>query len=134
MAVLVDTSVWSLLFRKNGPAPEPQVTELQRLLRGDDLVATTGVIAQELFYGLGASADAERVARAFRALRYLAPTLDQHIAAARLRRDLRTTGIQVSSADALIAHLAATHDLTLLTTDQDFTHVAAHVPLRLWTP
>jgi len=134
MAVLVDTCVWSLLFRKHGPAPVPQVTELQRLLRGDDLVVTTGVIAQELFFGLGASAAAERIAHAFRALRYLAPTLDEHIAAARLRHDLRATGIQASSADALIAHLTITHDLTLLTTDKDFTHVAAHVPLRLWTP
>jgi predicted nucleic acid-binding protein len=40
--------------------------------------------------------------------------------------------VQLSSIDALIAQLAITHDLALLTTDQDFVHAARHIPLRVW--
>ena len=132
MTVLVDTCVWSLLFRKHGPARDPEVGALRDFLSGTELVATTGTIVQELFYGLGPTSIADAVARSLRALAYIAPTLDDHIAAAALRRRLRGSGVQVGSADALIAHLAVEHDLTLLTTDNDFVHVARQVPLRLW--
>ncbi len=131
--VMVDTSVWSLLFRRNGPASEPEVEALQRFLGGDDQVAVSGVIAQELFYGLASSRDADAVAEVFAALHFVAATLDDHIAAARLQRSLRERGVQLAGADALIVQLAIAHDLTLLTTDSDFTHAARHVPLRLWT-
>lgn len=134
MTVLTDTSVWSLLFRKSGPARLPEVEALQRFLRGDAQVAITGVIAQELFYGLASSKAADAIAHTFGSLRYFAPSLDEHIAAAKLQRTLRTAGVQVSSEDALIAQLAIAHDMTLLTTDRDFVHAARHVPLRLWTP
>jgi predicted nucleic acid-binding protein len=130
--VLVDTSVWSLLFRKSGPAAQPEVAALQRFLGGEELVAITGVIAQELFYGLALSSASDSIARTLGALSYLAPTLDEHVAAAKLQRTLRDAGVQVSGADALIAQLAMARDLTLLTTDRDFSHAARHVPLRLW--
>ncbi len=132
MTVLVDTSVWSLLFRKGGPASLPEVDALRRLLGGGDRVATTGVIVQELLFGLGAGKALEAVETRLRALLYLAPTLDDHAAAARLGRALRSSGIQLSGVDALIAHLCISRDATLLSTDQDFIHAARKVPLRLW--
>ena len=130
--VLVDTSVWSLLFRKGGPAAGPEVEALKRFLGGEELVAISGVIAQELFYGLASTKAADAIARTFAALRYLAPTLDEHIAAAKLQRALRSASVQVGGADALIAQLAISRDLTLLTTDLDFSHAAQHAPLRVW--
>jgi hypothetical protein len=30
--------------------------------------------------------------------------------------------------------LCGRHDLTLLSTDQDFVHAARHVPFKLWRP
>jgi len=42
--------------------------------------------------------------------------------------------VQIGTIDALIAQLAIRHDVTLLTTDQDFAHAARHSPLRLWRP
>lgn len=132
MTVLVDTSVWSLLYRKGGPAGVPEVDALMRLLGGEDRVATTGVIVQELLFGLAAGKASDAVETTLRALLYLAPTLDDHAAAARLGRALRSSGIQLSSADVLIAHLCISRDVTLLSTDQDFVHAARKVPLRLW--
>jgi predicted nucleic acid-binding protein len=34
--------------------------------------------------------------------------------------------------DALIAQICIRNRLTLLTTDQDFTHAARHCPLAVW--
>ena len=48
MNVLVDTSVWSLLFRKTGPADHPGVRKLVKLLEAEGDVALTGVILQEI--------------------------------------------------------------------------------------
>jgi predicted nucleic acid-binding protein len=35
--------------------------------------------------------------------------------------------------DALLAQLCIRHEPTMLTTDEDFTRIAAQYPLRLWT-
>jgi predicted nucleic acid-binding protein len=42
--------------------------------------------------------------------------------------------VQVGTIDALLAQLCLRHDLTLLTTDRDFHHIARLVPLPVWSP
>jgi predicted nucleic acid-binding protein len=37
-----------------------------------------------------------------------------------------------SAVDALLAQLCIRHDLTMLSTDQDFERVAGQYPLRIW--
>lgn len=133
MTVLVDTSVWSLALRRRRPPDDPHVRELRRVLL-TERVATTGIIVQELLYGVTSSSAQEQIHRQFASLDYVTPSYDDHVAAARLHYRLRSAGVQVSSADALIAHLAIARDLILLTTDQDFYHAAPHVPLHVWAP
>lgn len=41
---------------------------------------------------------------------------------------------KVGTIDALLIQLCDRHQLTLLSTDQDFVHAVAHVPFRLWRP
>ncbi len=41
--------------------------------------------------------------------------------------------IQVGTIDALLAQLCIRHELTMLTTDADFTHMEA-LPLQVWRP
>lgn len=134
MLVLVDTSAWSLLLRRDSPPQTPQIAVLRRLLEDGDRVATTGVIVQELLHGFPSPAAQEAIATTFRALEYLTPTLDDHIAAAGLRNTLRANGIQLGAIDALIAHLAISRNAVLLTTDADFSHAARHSRLRVWEP
>jgi hypothetical protein len=40
--------------------------------------------------------------------------------------------VQVETIDALVAQLCIRHELVLLTTDEDFGHIARHSDLRLW--
>jgi len=132
MTLLVDTSVWSLALRRDTEAAEPEVQELKEALFGTEVVVTTGLVLQELLQGFsGPKAQAQIVER-FAALPLLQPDREDHIAAAALRNICRQAGVQVGTIDALLAQLCIRHDLTLLTTDKDFTHAAKHCPLRVW--
>jgi predicted nucleic acid-binding protein len=132
MSLLVDISVWSLAFRRDREATEPEVQELKEALFRSEVVVTTGLVLQELLQGFsGAKAQAQIVER-FGALPLLQPDRDDHIGAAAVRNACRQAGVQIGTIDALLAQLCIRHDLTLLTTDKDFTHAAKHCPLRVW--
>lgn len=132
MSLLVDTSVWSLALRRDQTELDPAVAALRRALAGQDLVATTGVVLQEILQGAVHGTTRERVLEHFGRLQYVAPDRDDHVAAAELRKGCRQHGVQLGTIDALIAALTIRHGLTLLTTDQDFTFAARWVPLPLW--
>ena len=132
MTLFVDTSVWSLAFRRDATSSSVEVLALRQALEGDDTIVTTGVILQELLQGfLGPRARKDIIER-FSALPLLVPDRQNHIEAAELRNKCRRSGVQIGTIDALLAQLCIRHSLTLLTTDQDFVHVASHCPLRLW--
>ncbi|HMO46779.1 MAG TPA: PIN domain-containing protein [Rubrivivax sp.] len=132
MTILVDTSVWSLALRRDADATEPEVQALKDALQGDDVVVTTGLVLQELLQGFsGAKAQAQIVQR-FAALPLIQPDREDHIAAADIRNTCRRAGIQIGTIDAILAQLCIRHELTLLTTDKDFTHASKHCALQVW--
>ena len=132
MTLLVDTSVWSLALRRDVEANEPEVHALKEALFGSDLVVTTGLVLQELLQGFSGAKAQTQITERFAALPLLQPDRDDHIGAAVLRNTCRQSGVQMGTIDALLAQLAIRHDLTLLTTDKDFTHAAQHCSLRIW--
>lgn len=132
MTLLVDTSVWSLAFRRDVEAAEPEVQELKDALFGSDVVVTTGLVLQELLQGFSGAKARTQIIERFAALPLLQPDRDDHIGAAALRNACRKAGVQIGTIDALLAQLAVRHELTLLTTDKDFTHAAKHCALRVW--
>ena len=62
----------------------------------------------------------------------LAPDRDNHIGAAELRNRCRRSGVQIGTIDALLAQLCIRHELTMLTTDNDFRRIAEHSKLNVW--
>jgi len=93
----------------------------------------TGLVLQELLQGFSGPRARDRVIQRFSALPFLSPDRQDHIAAADLRNRCRRAGVQVGTIDAILAQLCLRYDLTLLTTDRDFEHIAAHAPLRVWS-
>jgi len=132
MNIFVDTSVWSLALRRNG-SPGPEVGLLERSLSGGDIIITTGLILQELLQGFHGPKSRDRIVGSFSLLPVINPEIDDHIEAAGLRNMCRRKGIQVGTIDALIGQLCIRHSLQLLTTDEDFEHMAEHTPLSLLT-
>ncbi|MCY3624462.1 MAG: PIN domain-containing protein [Candidatus Dadabacteria bacterium] len=130
--LFADTSVWSLALRRD-PSPEvPHVRRLRDALSGGEAVHTTGIVLQELLQGYrGPRAKAQIVER-FTALALIVPARDDHIDAAELRNTCRHHGIQVGTIDALLAQLCIRHNLVMLTTDRDFSHISEWTPLQLW--
>ena len=133
MNLLVDTSVWSLAFRRDGGETGPQVAALREALGGGTLVVTTGFIIQELLQGFAGPRDRERLLERLAALTFVHPDLDDHVAAAEVRNACRRKGVQVRTIDALIVQLCRRHALELLTTDGDFAAAREHVAFRLWS-
>lgn len=133
MRFLVDTSVWSLALRRDRAGLEPAVERVESALRSGELVAVTGEILQELLQGFQGPRDSKSIVERFAALELLVPTRDDHIAAASIRNTCRRKGIQIGTIDALLAQLAIGRELTLLTTDNDFAHVAEIHPLSVWS-
>jgi predicted nucleic acid-binding protein len=130
--LLVDTSVWSLALRRDAQTADAQTIALIRALEGDDIVVCTGLVLQELLQGFtGARAHKDVVDR-FAALPMVTPDRQDHVDAALLRNSCRRAGVQLGTIDALLAQLCIRHQLTLLTTDQDFTHAARHCALKVW--
>ena len=101
---------------------------------GAGVVVTTGMILQELLRGFSGPKSREQIIERFAALPLLQPDREDHIAAAALRNTCHRAGIQIGTIDALLAQLCVRHDLTLLSTDNDFKLAAPHCALRVWAP
>ncbi len=132
MSLLVDTGVWSLALRRDGSTTAPEVRVLADAFAGADAVVTTGLVLQELLQGFQGPRAASAIIQRFQALPLIHPDRQDHIAAAEVRNVCRRAGVRIGTIDALLIQLCGRHDLTLLTTDNDFRHAARHIPVKLW--
>ena len=132
MMLLVDTSVWSLALRRDVVGPQPEVRHLEQALLGAQAVVTTGLVLQELLQGFSGPKARAQIIDRFASLPLVQPDRQDHVDAAALRTTCRRAGVQIGTIDALLAQLCIRHQLSLLTTDQNFTHAARHCRLRIW--
>ena len=132
MSLLVDTSVWSLAYRRDEASTAPEVRALRHAIEVGESIVTTGLILQELLQGFAGPRARKDIIDRFAALPLVTPNRQDYIDAAELRNRSRRAGVQLGTIDALLAQLCVRHKLTLLTTDNDFVLAALHCPLRLW--
>jgi len=132
LSLLVDTSVWSLALRRNSPPDIAPVAELRRAIAAGETIVVTGLILQELLQGFSGPRAGDQIIARFAALPLLTPQRSDHVDAAQLRNACRRGGLQIGTIDALLAQLCIRHDLTMLSTDKDFTAIAERSPLKLW--
>ena len=133
MSLFVDTSVWSLALRRDVVDRQPEVDGLAAALDRGEPIFTTGLVLQELLQGFSGPRSGKQIIEHFASLPLVAPDRQDHIAAAELRNSCRRAGIQIGTIDALLAQLCLRHQLTLLTTDCDFSRIAKRTALRLWS-
>ncbi len=134
MTFFVDTSIWSLAFRRDADQAVPHVEALRAALVGGDTVVVTGLVLQELLQGFAGPKARRELIDKFDALPMLVPDRRDHVDAAEVRNRCRRAGVQLGTIDALIAQLCIRYDLTLLTTDRDFVLASKFCPLQVWKP
>jgi len=132
VTLLVDTSVWSLALRRDGPTESKEVVALREALDGADSVVTTGLVLQELLQGFSGPRDKDAIVERFGALPLIQPDRQDHIAAAEVRNLCLRNGVQVGTIDALLIQLCGRYELALLSVDKDFINAAPYVPFKLW--
>jgi predicted nucleic acid-binding protein len=132
--LFVDTSVWSLAFRRDRKPDVPEVGALTRALDGEAAVLATGLVLQELLQGFSGPKARTQLLRLFSAVPLVTPDRQDHVDAAELRNRCRRAGVQVGTIDALLAQLCIRHDLTMLSTDGDFRSIAQRGALKVWAP
>lgn len=131
MRVLVDTSIWSLSLRKEGPTEHPAVQKLMAMLQADEDVFLTGLILQEILQAFRSDSSFRRVARHLEPFPLLELERRDFIAAALLQRKCAARNVSVSTADCQIATAAIRHDCLLLSADKDFERIARLSELKV---
>ncbi|MBV9438291.1 MAG: PIN domain-containing protein [Acidobacteria bacterium] len=135
MPVLVDTSVWSLLFRRDQDKLDSQqrsaVETLRRLIT-EKRIRVIGPIRQELLSGIRNADQFERLRHRFRAFEDEELTTADYELAAQINCKCRTLGISTSAIDSIICSIASSRDWEIFTFDEDFRHYSKAVPLRLF--
>ena len=132
MSLFVDTSVWSLALRRDQPARGAEVGMLVRAIESGETLLTTGLVLQELLQGFAGPKSRDQLIERFSALPLIVPDRDDHIRAAEFSNHCRRKGVQIGTIDALLAQLCLSHDLTMLSADEDFRRVAEHSRLKVW--
>jgi len=137
MNVLVDTSVWSLAFRRTATdlnATEKSfVVELGELIK-EGRVRIIGLVRQEFLSGIRTMGQYEKLRSALGEFPDEIVNTNDHEAAARAANECRARGVAVSVTDILICEIALSRGFAIFTVDPDFRNYARVVPIRLHAP
>jgi predicted nucleic acid-binding protein len=137
MNVIIDTSVWSLAYRRAEADLNPlerrmklEVAQLIRELRA----RVIGPICGELLSGIKERAKFEEIWRDFAAFYEEPLTLLDYRRGAELSNQLRAKVVTGHLVDCLLCAVAIDRGYAVFTADEDFRHYAKHIPLRLHLP
>ncbi|MGZ8428368.1 MAG: type II toxin-antitoxin system VapC family toxin [Nitrospira sp.] len=132
--IVVDTSVWSLAFRRRArPSDEPKVVSLlRRMIKDDQPLAVPGIVFQELLTGVRDVTQTKKLQRLLDGFPLLLATKDHHVEAAKISTACRKGGVAAATVDCLIAAQCISSHSPLLTTDEDFKRIARHAALKLY--
>lgn len=130
MNALVDTSVWSLAFRRQAPPNVPETRALAALVSAG-AARIVGVVRQELLSGIADAKVCAEVRERLRAFPDLRLSSDDFELAAEFSNRCRRRGVQGSATDFLLCAVAVRRRLAILTTDDDFRRFSEVLPIRL---
>ena len=137
MNVLVDTSVWSLAFRRRPQdlnAVEASIVgELTELIK-EGRPRIIGLVRQELLSGIKTSAQYDRLRENLRSFPDEPIGTEDYETAARMGNHCRSKGTAVSVPDMLICAIALTRGWSVFTNDPDFEHYKNILQIKIHKP
>jgi predicted nucleic acid-binding protein len=131
MKVLVDTSVWSLAFRRSKKSSTAPAQELRQLIQ-DHRVQIIGPIRQEILSGIRNNSQFNKLRKHLESFPDLPILTNDYVRAAKFFNLCRSKGIQGSNTDFLICAVAVRNKLSIFTTDQDFELFSKHLKITLY--
>ncbi len=133
MKILVDTSVWSQVLRRNSNGKSKQIEGLKLLeLIQEQRVEIIGPVRQELLSGIRANKQFLELQEKLRAFVDLDIQSIDYERAAEMANICRGEGVQGSHIDFLICSVSERYHLSIFTTDRDFILYAKHLPILLF--
>ncbi len=135
MNVLVDTSIWSLAFRRKKLNHNEKVLtgELTNLIE-EVRALIIGPIRQEILSGISNSSQHALLKKQLKAFDDLPITTEDYETAAEFHNICRQSGVQGSHIDYLICAVAYRHGMSIFTTDRDFMIFSKHLEIELYEP
>ena len=130
--VLVDTSVWSLAFRKKHPdSNDKKLIEYLTFLIRNRYAVMICPIRQEILSGISDESTFRKLKEALKAFPDFEITTDDYEQAAAYYNICRSNGIQGSHIDYLICSLAHNNDFLIFTLDKDFENYRNYIGIEL---
>lgn len=136
MIILVDTSVWSLAFRRQKQLSGEQLRikeDLTELIR-EGRTRLIGPIRQELLSGIQSEEQYAQVRDHLRPFEDAPLSVEDYEEAALVNNRCRAQGVCGSPVDFLICAAAMRRNWLVFTTDKDFVAYARVLPVRLYAP
>jgi predicted nucleic acid-binding protein len=131
--IFVDTSVWSVAFRRKQESADIHIiNQLKNLIEKDESLIVSGIVFQELLSGLKEESQFNRMYQLITGFTILLANESQHKLAAQISNNCRRNGVATSTSDCLIAAMTIGYNSQLLTIDKDFTYMAAYCDLKLY--
>jgi predicted nucleic acid-binding protein len=133
--VLVDTSIWSLAFRRKKLNHNEKVLtgELTNLIE-EVRALIIGPIRQEILSGISNSSQYALLKKQLKAFDDVPITTEDYETAAEFHNICRQNGVQGSHIDYLICAVAYRHGMSIFTTDGDFLMFSKHLEIELYEP
>jgi predicted nucleic acid-binding protein len=133
--LVVDTSVWSLLLRRERhDETSVHLAQLRRHLKADDAIHLIGPIVQEILDGFRNDKQFDLLVDYLEPFPLIELIRNDFIHAARLKNTCRSRGVQAGTVDFLIAAVCERRNYPLLTTDRDFEYISRYSRLLLIKP
>lgn len=130
MRYLVDTSIWSLVLRRDEKKNEQLIHLLSELIDKKQVVLC-GPVRQELLSGIKQPEQFRQLKLRLRNFKDIPVTTEDYELAAEFFNQCRAKGVQASNIDFLLCSLAVNNDLVLLTSDQDFLRIEKHIKVKV---
>lgn len=131
MGVIVDTSVWSLALRRRNPVDALETEALTELIETGKAVMI-GPVRQEILSGVRYTVQFDRLRSALNAFPDEPVNSSDYAEAARLYNKCHDSGILVTNTTCLIAAIAITREMEILTIDLDFQKLASVVQIPFY--
>lgn len=134
MNVLVDTTIWSLAFRKNNHSiNESHIIEKLKELISEYRVRIIGPIRQEILSGISVKSSFSSLQEKLEFFEDLEIYTSDYIRAAEMYNICRQKGVQGSHIDYLICAVSERNHLSIFTLDGDFSFYAKHIPILIYS-